>query len=50
MQGGSVTIDAERFLALEKTVRDRLADWRLRLTPFFFVLVRVDVEAHSSLD
>ena len=50
MQGGSVTIDAERFLALEKTVRDRLAEWRLRLTPFFFVLVHVDVEAHSSLD
>ena len=27
-----------------------LADWRLRLTTFFFVLVRIDVEAHSSLD
>ena len=27
-----------------------VADRSHRLTPFFFVLVRVDVEAHSSLD
>ena len=41
MQGGSVTIDAERFLALEKTVRDRLADWRHSFLCLFMLMSRL---------
>ena len=41
MQGGSVTIDAERFLALEKTVRDRLADWRHSFLCLFILMSRL---------
>ena len=36
------------YLLFSLGVFARLADWRLRLSPFFFVLVRIDVEAHSA--
>ena len=41
---------AYNYLPFSLGVFARLADWRLRLAPFFFVLVRIDVEAHSSLN
>ena len=39
---------AYNYLPFSLGVFARLADWRLRLTPFFFVLVHIDVEAHSQ--